>query len=61
MDDYTQRKKNILSAIITLTPFVAFWVIAYAPWWVSAPFTILATLYWFGALFLMAGVDGDKK
>jgi hypothetical protein len=47
------RKINVLFGIVTLAPFVAFAVIAFAPWWVSAPFTILATLWWFGALLIL--------
>jgi hypothetical protein len=48
-----QRRNNILFGIVTLAPFVAFAVIEFAPWWVSTPFTILAFLWWFGALLLL--------
>lgn len=48
-----ERRNNILFGIITLTPFITFAVIHFAPWWVSTPFTILAAIWWFGALLLL--------
>lgn len=54
--------KNMLFAIVTLTPFITFAVIEFAPWWVSTPFTIISVIWWLGAFFLM-GVKkkGDTK
>ena len=52
-----ERRRGILFAIITLMPFVAFAVIKFAPWWVSAPFTILAGIWWFGALLIIGDVN----
>lgn len=52
-----ERQQAILFAIITLLPFVTFAVLNFAPWWVSAPFTILAAIWWFGAFLLL----GERK
>lgn len=54
-----ERRRSILFAIITLAPFVTFAVIAFAPWWVSTPFAIIAFLWWFGALLLLG--NGGKS
>jgi hypothetical protein len=51
------RRRGILFAIITLSPFLAFAVINFAPWWVSAPFAFLAFVWWFGALLLIGDVN----
>lgn len=48
-----ERQRAILFAIVTLAPFITFAVLNFAPWWVSAPFTILAFLWWFGSLLLL--------
>lgn len=47
------RRKNILFANIVLIPFIIFAVIAFAPWWVSTPFAIVAALHWFGSIILL--------
>lgn len=48
-----QRQKNILFANVILAPFVVFMVIAFAPWWVSAPFAIVGAMYWLGCVILL--------
>ena len=54
------RRNNILFGIVTLLPFATFAVIEFAPWWVSTPFTILAFIWWFGALLLMKQRGDDN-
>ena len=48
-----ERRDAILFAIITLLPFITFAVLNFAPWWVSAPFTMLAFIWWLGAFLLL--------
>jgi hypothetical protein len=40
-------------------PFLVFLVIAFTPWWISIPFTLLGVLTWIGTGMIM--VEENKK
>jgi hypothetical protein len=41
------------AAYFLVAPFVIFPVLYFAPWWISAPVTLVGGMVWFGCLLAM--------
>jgi hypothetical protein len=52
---------NRLRLAFWVIPFIVFPVIAFAPWWLSAPITLLCVLNWFGIIFIMSEEEKKRK